>query len=103
MRTTIIFVSTLLFINFIASSFYTQHCYMQYINLCQKRAPVGMLTRLRASLVFTHDPHDPNLSDECKTYFSRFKIAAMVSVSTLLLAAVFILSLRSFGLQEALD
>jgi hypothetical protein len=71
--------------------------------LSPKRRAVGLLTGIRASLEFTHDPNDPNLSDECRRYFQRFKIAAMVAISTLILVAVFILLVRSFGLQEILD
>src|SRR6202035_5508754 len=103
MRTTIIFVSILIFLVFGVSIFYSQYSYMQYLNLCPKGDPVGVLTRIRASLQFTHDPNDPNLSDECRAYFRRFKIAVMVAILTTIVGVLFILLVRSFGLQEALD
>ncbi len=81
----------------------SQHCYMQYRNLWPKRDPVGLLTGIRASLEFRHDPNDPNLSDECRRYFKHFKLAGMVTISTTTLLLVFILLVRSFGLQEVLN
>jgi len=103
MKTTIIFLSILLFLTFGISAFYSQYCYMQFMSLTPKRPTVGLLTGIRASLKFTHDANDPNVSDKCRRYFRRFKIAAMAAISTLILLAAFILLVRSFGLQEVLD
>jgi hypothetical protein len=103
MRTTIIFVSILLFVMFAASGFYSQYCYMQYRSLWPKGHVVGLLTGIRASLEFTHDPNDPNLSDECRMYFKKFKIAAMIAIVTTLLTFLFILLVRSFGLEEIMN
>jgi hypothetical protein len=99
----VIFLSILIFLVFGASGFYAQYCYMQYISLCPKDAPVGLLTQIRTSLKFTHDPTDPNLSDECKAYFRRCKMAAVVVIVTVIFSVLFILFVRSFGLQEVLD
>jgi hypothetical protein len=103
MRPTIICLSILYFLVFVASGFYSQYCYMQFRNLWPKRRAFGLLTSIRASLEFTHDPNDPNLSEECRKYFKRFKIAAIIAIATALLMFVFILSVRSFGLEEMLD
>ena len=103
MRTTIIFLSILLFLMFGVSGFYSQHGYMQYRSLWPKRHAVGLLTGIRASLEFTHDPNDPNLSDECRMYFKRFKIAAVIAIITTILIFLFILLVRSFGLEEILN
>jgi hypothetical protein len=103
MRTTIIFLSIIFFLVFTASALYSQYCYGQYLSLCPRREPVGFLTKIRASLKFTHDPNDPNLSDECRLYFKRFKMAAMVAILTIFLILVFILLVRSFGPQVVLD
>jgi hypothetical protein len=73
MKTTIVFVSILIFLAFGASAFYAQYGYMQYLSLAPKGDPVRLLTRIRASLQFTRDPNDPNLSDECRIYFRRSK------------------------------
>jgi hypothetical protein len=102
MRMTVVFVSILLFLVLLASGFYSQHCYMRYRGLWPKRHPVGLLTRMRASLEFAHDRNDPNLSNECRMYFKRFKIAGMVAGLTTILGILFILLVRSFGLEEAL-
>jgi hypothetical protein len=103
MRTTIVFLSIQLFLTFTISGFYSQYCYMQYRSLSPKRRTVGLLTSIRASLEFTHDPNDPNLSDECRMYFKRFKIAAMIAIGTTLLTFLFILVVRSFGLEEIMN
>ena len=103
MRGAIILLSVLIFLTFGASSFYSQHCYMRYRSLWPKRDPGGFLTGIRASLEFTHDSNDPNLSHECRVYFRRSKIAAMVAVLTITVLTAFILLVRWFGLQELLD
>jgi hypothetical protein len=103
MRTTIILVSIVLFLVFGASLFYSQHSYVQYLSLCPKVDPVGLLTRIRASFQFWHDPNDPNLSDECRAHFKRFKLAGMAAILTMILIVLFVLLVRSFGLQEVLD
>ena len=64
---------------------------------------VGLLTGIRASLEFTRDPNDPNLSRECRIYFKRSKIAAMVAILTVIVCIAFIFLVRWFGLQEVLD
>jgi hypothetical protein len=103
MRGAIILLSVLIFITFGASIFYSQHCYMRYRSLWPRRAPVGLLTGIRASLEFTRDSNDPNLPHECRVYFRRFKIAAMVAGLTIIVLIAFILLVRWFGLQEPLD
>jgi len=103
MKTTITFVSILIFLVFGASAFYAQHSYMRYLSLAIKEDSVGLLTRIRASLQFTHDSNDPNLSDECRNYFRRSKIGATIAILTLIVLVLFILLVRAFGLQEGLD
>ena len=103
MKTAIIFVSILIFLVFGASAFYAQYGYMQYLSLAPKGDPVGLLTRIRVSLQFTHDPNDSNLSDECRIYFRRSKIGAMIAIFTIIVGILFILLVRAFGLQELLD
>ena len=103
MKPAIILLSIAIFLVFVASSFYSQYCYMQYRNLWPKRDPVGLLARIRASLEFTHDPNDSDLSDECRKYFRRFKIAAIAAIITMVFGILFIFLARSFHLERVLD
>jgi hypothetical protein len=102
MRSTIIFLSILFFLVFVASGLYSQYCYMQFRELLPRRQPVGLLTGLRP-LEFMHDPNDPNLSDECRIYYKRFKVAGMLAILAMVLIFLFILVVRLFGLAEVLD
>jgi hypothetical protein len=103
MRTLIIFSSLLLFFTFMASSLYSAYCYMQYRSLWPRDSAAGFLIGLRAALQLTHDPNDPNLSNECKMYFGRAKSAVAVAVLMMLLIVILVLLGRSFGIQQVLD
>ena len=103
MKSAIVLISVLLSITFGVSAFYSQSCYMRYRDPWPKRAPVGLLTGLRASLGFSYDLDDPNLSNECRAYFRRFKIAAVVASLAAIAMLALIVLVRWFGLQELLD
>jgi hypothetical protein len=103
MKTTIIFVSILIFFVFGASTFYAQRSYMRYLSLVPKGDPVGLITRIRASLQFTNDPDNPTLPDERRACFRRARISTLIAIFTIIVGILFILLLRAFGLQEILD
>jgi hypothetical protein len=103
MKTAIVSLSIIIFIVFGGSLFYSQHSYNQYRNLWPRRDPVGLLTGIRASLGFSRDLNNKNLSDECRKYFKRFKIGATISIFTIFVGILFILLVRAFGLQDVLD
>jgi len=103
MKTLIIFCSVAMFSAFVVSSFYSAYCYMQYRSLWPRDSGVGLFVGLRAALQLTHDPNDPNLSNECRMYFGRVKLAAAVAFLMMILILIFILLARTFGFAQVLD
>jgi hypothetical protein len=102
MKTATFLTAITLFLAFGVFGFYSQYCYMQYRSLWPKNHSAGLLTGIRASLQFTHDPNDPDISDECRAYYSRFKKAAMVAALARILMMLLILFVRSFGVVQIL-
>jgi len=102
MKTTIVSISIIFILVFGGSLSYSNYCYCQYRNLWPNRDPVGLLTGIRAWFG-AYDSNDIDLSEECRMYFDRSKMAAMAALLTWILFIVFILLVRSFGLEKVLD
>jgi hypothetical protein len=103
MRSAIIFASVLLFLVYAVSLVYAGFSLMQYSSLVPKPRSVGLLTGIRASFQSVHDPRDPKVSDECRAYLRRSKVAAMVAIAAMLLIGILIAVVKAFGLQEILN
>jgi hypothetical protein len=94
MGTAVKFTSVLLFLTFIASIFYSWSCYERYRDLWPKQPSIGLLTGIARSIRSMNDPHDPNVSDECKMSFRRLKMALLFTAVTMSLIAIFVLAAR---------
>jgi hypothetical protein len=103
MRLAIIFASVSLFLLYTGSLAYAGYNLLQYSGLVPKPRAVGLFTGIRASFRSVHDPRDPKVSDECRAYLRRTKIAAMVAIAAMLLIGILIAVVRAFGLQDILN
>jgi hypothetical protein len=94
MGTAVKFTSVFLFLTFIASIFYSWTCYERYRGFWPKQPSIGLLTGLARSLRVLHDPHDPNVSGECKMSLRRLKMALLFTAMTMSLIAIFVVVSR---------
>ena len=98
MGSAIIFTSVFLFLVYIISLFYAGFSYMQYRDLIPRPQAVGLLTGIRAALRSMHDPHDPNVTDECRAYLKHCEIGITIAIVAMFLMGILITVVRTLGL-----
>jgi hypothetical protein len=103
MRSAIVLVSILLFLTFVISGSYAWLSYDSYRKLMPKRHVVGLLTAIRVSMRGVHDPHDPDVSEECLAHLRRSKIAVLVAAVTWVVMGALVVAVRALDLQRFLD
>ncbi|MDN5005142.1 hypothetical protein ACFQZO_30255 [Bradyrhizobium sp. GCM10027634] len=102
MGPTIKLVGFLLFLAGAASIFYLQHCVSEYRASVPRPRVVGPLTAIRASFRWTHDPHDPLVSEEYLANFRRLKIAGLVAGTVWAVFAIFVVVGATLDVQRFL-
>jgi hypothetical protein len=103
MGPTIKLVGFFLFLTCGAALFYLQHCINEYRDSVPKPQVVGLLTAIRASFRWVHNPNDPLVSEECLTNIRRMKAAALVAGAVWALFATFLIAGAALDVQSLLD
>ena len=99
MGPTIKLATTILFLIFMTSFFYTTYRYERYRSLLPKPRSRGLLVAIRASFQIMHDPHDLDVSDECKAQLKHLKIGFIMIAIMMFLIGVVIVLVRSLGIE----